>query len=115
MRNGYRVLDTDCHHIEPPGMWADYIDSNFADQAPAPGDPGNGRPVMMVEGESLAKQDGKRSKRIRHLMRVGLTKLTLPFDECYVAEGFEADEPLEDTVPCQKLEIPVGPLSLQDI
>ncbi|MDA1266821.1 MAG: GNAT family N-acetyltransferase [Planctomycetota bacterium] len=37
----------------------------------------------------LARQDGKRSARIRLLMHVGLTKLTLPFGECYVTADFE--------------------------
>ncbi|MCZ6503212.1 MAG: amidohydrolase family protein [Gammaproteobacteria bacterium] len=58
MRNGYRVIDTDCHQIEPPQIWADYIDPEFADRAPASSDLGNGRKGMMVEGEPLAKQDG---------------------------------------------------------
>ena len=58
MRNGFRVIDTDCHQMEPAGMWAEYIDQQFTDRAPAPGDLGDGRQGMMVEGESLAKQDG---------------------------------------------------------
>jgi uncharacterized protein len=58
MRSGYRVLDTDCHQIEPPGFWADYIDPGFADRAPAPLDLSSGRTGMMVEGESITKQDG---------------------------------------------------------
>ena len=58
MRNGHRVLDTDSHQMEPPGIWADYIDPLFADRAPRIGDVGNGRPGMCVEGEPVAKQDG---------------------------------------------------------
>ena len=58
MRNGLRVIDTDCHQMEPPTMWAEYIDRQFADRAPAQADLGGGRKAMMVEGESLAKQDG---------------------------------------------------------
>ena len=58
MRNGFRIVDTDCHQIEPPGMWAEYIDHRYADQAPAPGDMGRGRDVMMVEGQSITRQDG---------------------------------------------------------
>ena len=33
----------------------------------------------------LAKQDEKRSERIRLLMRMALTKLTFPFGETYIA------------------------------
>ncbi len=58
MRNGFKVLDTDCHQMEPPGMWAEYIDAGFADRAPAVGDTGGGRKGMVVEGEPLTKQTG---------------------------------------------------------
>lgn len=42
-------------------------------------------PVM----NHMAKQDGQRSARIRHLLSVALRKLTYPFGETYVTEGFE--------------------------
>ena len=58
MRNGFRILDTDAHQMEPPKMWAQYIDPQFADRAPTSGDMGGGRKGMMCEGEPLAKQDG---------------------------------------------------------
>lgn len=58
MRNGYRVLDTDSHQMEPASMWADYIDSSFADRAPAVGDMGNGKQGLLVENEPIAKQTG---------------------------------------------------------
>lgn len=37
----------------------------------------------------VAKQDARRSERIRMMMDLGLRKLTFPFGETYVAEGFE--------------------------
>ena len=37
----------------------------------------------------VAKQDERRSERIRHFMRVGLEKMTYPYGETYVAEGFQ--------------------------
>jgi predicted TIM-barrel fold metal-dependent hydrolase len=58
MRNGLRVLDTDAHQMEPPRMWAEYIDPAFADRAPKISDLGEGRKEMTCEGEPLAKQDG---------------------------------------------------------
>ena len=58
MRNGFKVLDTDCHQMEPPGMWAEYIDANFADRAPAIGDIGNGAKGIMVEGRPMTQQTG---------------------------------------------------------
>lgn len=36
----------------------------------------------------IAKQDSRRSDRIRRMMHVGLTRLTLPFGECYVSEDY---------------------------
>jgi predicted TIM-barrel fold metal-dependent hydrolase len=58
MRSGLKVLDTDTHQMEPPAMWAEYIDPRFADRAPGLGDMGGGRQGMMCEGEPLTKQDG---------------------------------------------------------
>ena len=49
MRNGFKVLDTDCHQMEPPGMWAEYIDANFVNRAPAIGDIGNGAKGIIHE------------------------------------------------------------------
>lgn len=33
-RNGYRIVDSDMHLIEPPDLWQRYIDPAYADQAP---------------------------------------------------------------------------------
>ena len=33
-RNGFRVLDSDLHIIEPPDLWQRYIDPEFRDRAP---------------------------------------------------------------------------------
>jgi uncharacterized protein len=77
MRNGYRVVDTDCHHMEPPGMWAEYIDPQFADRAPAPGDMGAGKHGMTVENEAIARQDGNYpmdSEEFHGAVNVGMQK-----------------------------------------
>ncbi len=58
MRNGFRVVDTDCHQIEPQTLWVEHIDPGFRERAPRPGDVG-GRRAMMVEGESLTNEHGK--------------------------------------------------------
>ena len=58
MRNGFRVIDTDCHQMEPPSIWADYIDPKFADRAPRVGEIGHGRKGVVVEGEALTRQTG---------------------------------------------------------
>ncbi len=33
-KNGFKVLDSDMHIIEPPDLWQTYIDSEFKDRAP---------------------------------------------------------------------------------
>ena len=58
MREGFKILDTDAHQMEPARMWADYIDENFADQAPRRGGLGNGEQGMLCENQPLARQDG---------------------------------------------------------
>jgi predicted TIM-barrel fold metal-dependent hydrolase len=44
--------------MEPPAMWAEYIDTDFADRAPSVGELGGGRKGICCEDEPLAKQDG---------------------------------------------------------
>ena len=58
MRNGFRVIDSDCHQMEPPGMWQEFIDAPYRDHAPRIGDMGDGRKGMMVEGEPVTNQHG---------------------------------------------------------
>ena len=94
MRNGFRIVDTDCHHIEPPGMWAEYIDHRYADQAPAPGDVGRGRDVMMVEGQSITRQDGNYpmdTKEFRDAVSTGMQKFAPA-----MARGFDPVSRLAD-------------------
>ena len=55
MRDGYRILDADCHQMESPSMWQEYIDPAFRDRAPARAESG-GRMAIMVEGESLVSE-----------------------------------------------------------
>ena len=34
MENGFKIIDSDMHIIEPPEMWEKYIDGAFKDRAP---------------------------------------------------------------------------------
>ena len=58
MRNGFKIIDTDSHQMEPASMWREYIDPNFADRAPRVDSYSNGKRLMMVEGEPITKQTG---------------------------------------------------------
>src|SRR5581483_11865850 len=33
-KNGFRILDSDMHIMEPPDLWQRYIDAEFRDEAP---------------------------------------------------------------------------------
>ncbi|MEE9281710.1 MAG: amidohydrolase family protein [Myxococcota bacterium] len=58
MRNGFKIVDTDCHQIEPASMWEDYIDPAFRDRAPRRAQVGT-RQAIVVEGKSLTNEEGK--------------------------------------------------------
>ncbi len=58
MRRGQRVLDADCHQMEPASMWETYIDPCFRAGAPRIAQAGS-RKTMTVEGESLTAEEGK--------------------------------------------------------
>ena len=55
MRNGRRVIDTDCHQMEPPTLWVERIEPRFRDQAPRVGE-WEGQRTMMVEDEPLTDE-----------------------------------------------------------
>ncbi len=55
VRENRRVVDTDCHQMEPAAIWRDYIDEAFRDRAPQYAEVG-GRSVLAVEGESLTAE-----------------------------------------------------------
>ena len=94
MRNGFKVLDTDAHQMEPPGMWAEYIDPNFADRAPTVGDIGHGGRGMICEDEPLAKQDGSYPMHSEEF-HIAARKAMERFDRAREA-GFDAASRIQD-------------------
>lgn len=60
MRNGFKIIDADCHQIENQSVWSDYIDPAFKGREPKPVDYG-GRKLLSVEGEPVQppEEDGK--------------------------------------------------------
>jgi len=80
--------------MEPPDMWAEYIDPIFADRAPATGDMGGGRQGMLVEGEPIARQDGNYpmdSEDFRGAVDAGMQKFQRSRDQ-----GFSPASRLSD-------------------
>ncbi len=55
MRNGYRIIDTDCHQMEPASVWTEWIDPRFRESAPQRREI-DGRSAMVVEGESIVSE-----------------------------------------------------------
>jgi predicted TIM-barrel fold metal-dependent hydrolase len=58
MREGFRIIDADCHQMEPGSIWSDYIDAAHKSRAPGPQRIGE-RNEMAVEGEPVRQQEGR--------------------------------------------------------
>lgn len=54
MLNGYKIIDADSHVIEPPNMWAEYLEPQFKQFAPSA--------EMKIKGEDIVE---KVSKQVR--------------------------------------------------
>ncbi len=54
MLNGYSIIDADSHVIEPPSMWAEYLEPEFKQFAPSA--------EMKIQGEDIVK---KVSRQVR--------------------------------------------------
>ena len=94
MRNGLKILDTDSHMMEPPSMWADYMEDAFRDRAPAPGDMGGGRTGIMCEDEPLTKQDGSYPMHSKEFLEAA-TRAMERFERTH-NQGFNAESRIQD-------------------
>jgi hypothetical protein len=60
MRNGFKIVDTDSHMMEPEWLWERHMEDAYKSQAPRMGQaPGSGRRTFLVEGESFTREKGK--------------------------------------------------------
>src|SRR5260370_27179268 len=55
MRHGQRVVDADCHQMEPDEMWEKYIEPKYRDAVPRQVE-FKGRNVIAIEGELVASE-----------------------------------------------------------
>ena len=94
MRGEFKILDTDAHQMEPPTMWAEYIDAPYADRAPGVGDIGGGRRGMLCEDEPLAKQDGSYPMHSKEFLEAA-AKAMERFERTR-SQGFNAASRVED-------------------
>jgi uncharacterized protein len=60
MRDGFKIIDTDAHMMEPEWMWERYTEDTYKSRAPKIGIiPESQRRGFMVEGESFVREKGK--------------------------------------------------------
>ncbi|MBV8358135.1 MAG: amidohydrolase family protein, partial [Deltaproteobacteria bacterium] len=60
MRDGFKIVDTDAHMMEPEWMWERYTEDAYKSRAPKMGIiPESKRRGYMVEGESFVREKGK--------------------------------------------------------
>ena len=65
-KNGFKVLDSDMHVIEPKDLWQRYIDPAFKDRAPQCFDRYPGDMQVLVEG-ALGPTDPHATSTPTHL------------------------------------------------
>src|SRR5579863_3210503 len=60
MKNGFKIVDTDTHMMEPNDVFERFIDSKYKSDAPKMGvAKDSGRRTFIVEGESFTREKGK--------------------------------------------------------
>ena len=60
MRDGFKIVDTDSHMMEPDDLWERHMEDAYKSLAPKMGQaPGSGRRTFIVEGESFTREKGK--------------------------------------------------------
>jgi len=60
MRDGFKIVDTDSHMMEPEWLWDRYMEDAYKSQAPKIGRaPESGRRAFLVEGDSFVREKGK--------------------------------------------------------
>jgi uncharacterized protein len=66
-KNGFKILDSDMHIMEPPDLWERYIDSRFKDRAPRGITSSNVRDLRMVypDGREWARTTTRQNNSTR--------------------------------------------------
>src|ERR1700687_2286553 len=60
MRDGSKIVDVDCHMMEPESLWEKHIEDRYKNAAPKMGiAPQSGRRTFLVEGEPFTREKGK--------------------------------------------------------
>src|ERR1700738_1436265 len=60
MRDGYKIVDVDCHMMEPESLWEKHIEDRYKSAGPKMGIAAeSGRRTFLVEGEPFTREKGK--------------------------------------------------------
>jgi uncharacterized protein len=85
MKNGFRIIDSDMHIIEPPETWEKYIDGAFKDRAPKIVGHYPIGTYGLMEGHMLPAVDSQARERWNGMFRV-----VEPHLQTDAARGFDA-------------------------
>lgn len=95
MRNGYKIVDTDSHMMEPEWLWERYIEDAYKAQAPKIGRaPVSNRRTFLVEGDSFVREKGKYPMAAPAFLEA-VKKAMARFEKASKT-GFSAQSRLED-------------------
>src|SRR5918996_3081139 len=95
MRDGFKIVDTDAHMMEPEWLWERHMEDAYQAQAPKMGQaPGSGRRTFLVEGESFTREKGKYPMAAPAFLNAA-TKAMERFERARKT-GFSAQSRLED-------------------
>jgi uncharacterized protein len=95
MKDGFTVIDTDSHVLEPPDLWKKYIDPRYRDSAPYIYTDANGRDCLQLgqSAGSRATGDTVFEQGVGHLGAFGAAwghgPLEIPYLECRA--GYEPE------------------------
>ncbi len=109
MRDGRRIVDTDCHQMEPATMWRDYLDPAFRGREPRFEQVG-ARRTLVVEGEPLTAEEGKypmASPEFQAALHKGMQRFSRALEARFSLESRLADMD-EEGVDVQVLYPTVG-------
>ena len=85
MKNGFRIIDSDMHIVEPGELWDKYIDERFKDRAPRVVGTYLTGPYGLMENRMLPTVDAHARERMK-----GMNRVVAPHVEAHMARGFDA-------------------------
>lgn len=92
MKQGFKVLDSDIHVLEPPEVWTDYLESAFRDRAPRAPEPGTAG-WLSLDGRTLPAgadtPERKRALEIRYGSERMAEKMKMRVEEAGEFSGLD--------------------------